>query len=67
MEERLQGYPHMLCHVIEKLLELNKKDEAYSVAVRQGLNEIYKLNGKLLENPLFSYDGFGITEEICYK
>lgn len=57
----------MMCHVIEKLLEINKKDEAYSVAVRQGLNDIYKLNGKLLENPLFSNDGFGIAEEICYK
>ena len=55
----------MLCHVIEKLLEHNKIDEAYSIAVRQRLNDIYKLNGKLLENSLFTNDGFGPTEEIC--
>lgn len=57
----------MLKHVIEKLLENNKVDEAYSVAVRNGLNDIYHLKGKLLENPLLNYDGFGITEYICFK
>ncbi|CAD8109601.1 unnamed protein product [Paramecium sonneborni] len=67
VEERLEGYPDMLHHVIDKLLEHNKINEAYSIAIRQGLNDHYKLKGELLENPLLKYDGFGITEQICYK
>ncbi|CAK93419.1 unnamed protein product (macronuclear) [Paramecium tetraurelia] len=67
VEERLQGYPYMLCHVIDKLLENNKVNEAYSVAVRQGLNDQFNLNGVLVENPLLKFDGFGITEQICYQ
>lgn len=57
----------MLRHVIEKLLENNKIDEAYSVAVRNGLNDEYNLIGNLLENQLLSNDGFGVTEFICFK